>query len=80
LAPPPIFSFLTPIDWHRFAWPDDSLGEIHGPDQDDPLTVVHRFPSTHDVQRTFEGPGKNLANYCDYEIAEGMDVSGAELG
>jgi hypothetical protein len=33
------YSFFTPIDWHRFAWPDDSPGEIYGPDQDDPLTV-----------------------------------------
>jgi hypothetical protein len=33
------YSFFTPIDWHRFSWPDDRQGEIYGPDPDDPLTV-----------------------------------------
>ncbi|MBN2502342.1 MAG: hypothetical protein JXB38_16280 [Anaerolineales bacterium] len=33
------YSFFTPMDWHRFAWPDERLGEIYGPDADDPLTV-----------------------------------------
>lgn len=32
------YSFYTPMDWHRFAWPDDRQGEIYGPDADDPLT------------------------------------------
>jgi hypothetical protein len=33
------YSFFTPIDWHRFVWPDDRQGEIYGPDLDDPLTT-----------------------------------------
>jgi len=33
------YSFFTPIDWHRFVWPDQRVGEIYGPDINDPLTV-----------------------------------------
>ena len=33
------YSFFLPIEWHRFALPDDRQGEIHGPDVNDPLTV-----------------------------------------
>ncbi|MBN2304425.1 MAG: hypothetical protein JXQ72_08120 [Anaerolineae bacterium] len=33
------YSFFTPMDWHRFAWPDGSEGDIYGPDAHDPLTV-----------------------------------------
>lgn len=33
------YSFFTPVDWHRFEWPDQRVGEICGPDRDDPLTV-----------------------------------------
>jgi hypothetical protein len=34
------YSFFAPIDWHRFHWSDDREGEIHGPDANDPLTVI----------------------------------------
>jgi hypothetical protein len=33
------YSFFLPLDWHRFAWPDDRQGEIYGPDPDDPFTT-----------------------------------------
>lgn len=33
------YSFFAPLGWHAFSWPDDRLGEIYGPDADDPNTV-----------------------------------------
>ncbi|NLX09574.1 MAG: hypothetical protein GXY36_07950 [Chloroflexi bacterium] len=35
----PFYSFFLPLDWHRFAWPDDRQGEIYGPDPHDPFTT-----------------------------------------
>jgi hypothetical protein len=34
------YTFFAPTDWQRFQWSDDREGEIHGPDPDDPLTVI----------------------------------------
>jgi hypothetical protein len=33
------YSFFIPIEWHRFAWGDESQSVIYGPDSNDPLTV-----------------------------------------
>ncbi len=34
------YSFFTPMNWHRFEWPDGRDGQVYGPDPDDPHTIA----------------------------------------
>lgn len=70
------YSFFTPIDWHRFSWPDGRQGDIYGPDPDDPLTVFS--VALADLGTTVTAPDLDILAEGFFEALERLPESAIE--